>query len=173
MESPSPKINRVNLLFGPPKSKADDEIYLSCFFSEEGKHIVCGGTTAKIVSVFLKKNIIQSIEYIDKNIPPIARIEGVDLVTEGIITLNKVLEYAANVINSGKNRFDEKDKCDAASQITSFLFNEADNITFYIGSAKNDAHEDFPIKYKDKKKIIASLSAYLKKAGKTVTIKEF
>ena len=84
----------MNLLIGPAKNPEDDEKMLSLFFSKEGKHIVCGGTTSTIVSRYLDKPVMMDSEYIDKDVPPTASIEGVDLVTEGVLTINKVLEYA-------------------------------------------------------------------------------
>lgn len=67
---------------------------MSLFFSKEGKHIVCGGTTSSIAAKFLGKKVKASLAFESGDVPPIAEIEGVDLVTEGVITINKVLEYA-------------------------------------------------------------------------------
>ena len=85
----------MNLLFGPPYNRDDCDRMMSLFFSKEGKHIVSGGTTATIVSKYLRKPIKTSFDYPDENIPPISQIEGVDLVTEGVITMNKVIDKAA------------------------------------------------------------------------------
>ena len=71
---------------------------MSLFFSKEGKHIICGGTTSSIAAKYLGKPIIPSLNYSDPKIPPTAEIEGVDLVTEGVITINKVLEYAKDYL---------------------------------------------------------------------------
>ena len=87
---------QVNLLIGPPTNKEDDEEILSLFFAKEGIHIVSGGTTGNLVSRYLNQPLVLQTEYLDKEVPPTASIEGVDLVTEGIITINKVLEYADN-----------------------------------------------------------------------------
>ena len=81
----------MNILFGPPSNRDDANRMMSLFFSKEGKHIVCGGTTSSIVSKYLGKPIKASLVFDKNGVPPIAEIEGVDLVTEGVITVNKVL----------------------------------------------------------------------------------
>ena len=65
---------------------------MSLFFSKEGKHIVCGGSTSTLVARYLGKKLESTLDFDDPEIPPIAKIEGVDLVTEGVITINKVLD---------------------------------------------------------------------------------
>ena len=89
---------QVNLMIGPPSDRKDTNKYLSLFFSKEGKHIVCGGTTSTIASEFLHKPMIANLDYLDPEIPPTAKIEGVDLVTEGVITISKVLDYAKDFL---------------------------------------------------------------------------
>ena len=83
----------MNLLFGPPANRDDADRMMSLFFAKEGKHIVCGGTTTTIAAKYLNKPIRASLNYAKSDIPPIAKVEGIDLVTEGVITLAKVLEY--------------------------------------------------------------------------------
>ena len=81
----------VNLLYGPPSNPNDNYKMMSQFFAKEGKHIVCGGTTSSIASQQLGKEVTVGFEYIDPGIPPVAELEGVDLVTEGVITVNGVV----------------------------------------------------------------------------------
>lgn len=80
---------QVNLLFGPPSDPKDVGKMLSLFFSKEGKHIVSGGTTSKIVSEYLGKELEPLIDYMDPEIPPMARIDGVDLTTEALLPLTR------------------------------------------------------------------------------------
>ena len=90
----------VNILFGPPRNRDDCNRMMSLFFSKEGKHIVCGGTTSTIAAKYLGKPLVPSLDFESGDIPPTAEIEGVDLVTEGVITVNKVLEYIATALRS-------------------------------------------------------------------------
>ena len=79
---------------------------MSLFFSKEGKHIICGGTTSTIAAKYLGKPLRPKLEFADRDIPPIAELEGADLVTEGVITMNKVIEYAKDYL--GENELYEQ-----------------------------------------------------------------
>lgn len=96
----------MNILFGPPRNRDDANRMMSLFFSKEGKHIICGGTTSSIAAKYLRRPIEASLNFESSDVPPIAHIEGVDLVTEGVITINKVIEYAKDALD--KNELYEK-----------------------------------------------------------------
>lgn len=166
---------QVNLLVGPPSNKEDDNKMLSLFFGKEGKHIVCGGTTAHIVSRFLKRPIDLSIDYIDLGIPPIAKIEGVDLVTEGVITLTRVLEYANSYLVDNEKYMEWGYQPDGASAISRLLFEEATDINFYVGRAINPAHQNpsLPIDFNVKMRLVDELAKALKNMGKRIKVSYF
>ena len=165
----------MNILFGPPSNRDDADRMMSLFFSKEGKHIVCGGTTSSIASKFLRKPIHASLDFDDSGIPPIAKIEGVDLVTEGVITVNRVLEYAKDYL--AENELYEKwnFKRDGASLICQLLFEEATDINFYVGRAINPAHQnpDLPINFSIKMNLVEELSKCLKQMGKKIKVSYF
>ncbi|HAS38332.1 MAG TPA: serine/threonine protein phosphatase, partial [Ruminococcaceae bacterium] len=92
----------MNLLFGPPRNRDDCDRMMSLFFSKEGKHIVCGGTTSSIAAKYLGKPVRATLSFEQSDVPPIAEIEGVDLVTEGVITINKVIEYAKDALDKNE-----------------------------------------------------------------------
>lgn len=165
----------MNLLFGPPSNRDDCDRMMSLFFSKEGKHIVCGGTTSSIVSKYLKKPIVASLNFERSDVPPIAKIEGVDLVTEGVITINKVLEYAKDAIENNELYEEWGYKHDGASMICRLLFEEATDINFYVGRAVNPAHQnpDLPINFNIKMNLVTELSACLKKMGKRIKVSYF
>ena len=166
---------QVNLLFGPASNREDDEKVMKLFFSKSGAHIVSGGTTSTIVSRYLGADIEVDMSTLDREIPPIAKINGVDLVTEGVITLNKVLDYAKNYEESNSEYFNWSFKQDGASQITRYLFEEATDINFFVGCAINPAHqgEDIHINFKFKMQIIEELSKRLKQMGKNIKVSYF
>lgn len=165
----------VNILFGPPSDRNDCNRMMSLFFAKEGKHIVCGGTTSSIAARFLGKEVKTSLSFTNSDIPPIAEIEGVDLVTEGVITINKVVEYAKDYVGENKFYDDWCFKQDGASLISRLLFEEATDISFYVGRAINPAHQnpDLPINFSIKMNLVEELTKYLKKMGKRVKVSYF
>ena len=166
---------QVNLMIGPPTDPADDEKMMGLFFSKEGKHIVCGGTTSTLASEFLHKPMVADLNYLDPEIPPIAKIEGVDLVTEGVITISKVLEYAKDFLADNETYTQWGYKRDGASLISRMLFEEATDINFFVGRAINPAHQNpnLPINFNIKMRLVEELSECLKKMGKRIKVSYF
>jgi hypothetical protein len=147
---------------------------MSLFLAKEGKHIICGGTTSSIAAKWLNKPLRPSLKF-DGDIPPIATLEGVDLVTEGVITVNRVVEYAQDYISENR-RYDEwSNQKDGASLISQLLFEEATDINFYVGRAINPAHQnpDLPINFSIKMNLVQELSAALQKMGKRIKVSYF
>ena len=165
----------MNLLFGPPSNRDDCDRMMSLFFSKEGKHIICGGTTSSIAAKYLGKPLRASLNFERSDIPPIAELEGVDLVTEGVITVNKVLEYAKNYLEDNESYEQWSFKKDGASLISRLLFEEATDINFYVGRAINPAHQnpDLPINFNIKMNLVGELSDCLKKMGKRIKVSYF
>ena len=165
----------VNILFGPPSNRDDANRMMALFFSKEGKHIVCGGTTSTIAAKFLGKTVKPSLNYENSDVPPTAEIEGVDLVTEGVITINRVLEYARDYLKNNESYEQWGYKRDGASLICRLLFEEATDINFYVGRAINPAHQnpDLPINFNIKMNLVEDLSKCLKEMGKRIKVSYF
>ncbi len=165
----------MNLIIGPPSNHNDADKMMSLFFAKEGKHIVCGGTTSHIAADYLGKELKASLHFDDSGVPPMAEIEGVDLVTEGIITINKVLHYAKDYFADNNLYSEWSVRKDAASRISRLLFEEATDINFYVGKAVNPAHQNpsLPISFNIKMQLIDELSQYLAKIGKRIKVSYF
>ena len=165
----------MNILFGPPSNRDDCNRMMSLFFSKEGKHIICGGTTSSIASKYLRKPIKASLKFERSDVPPIAEIEGVDLVTEGVITVNKVVEYAKDYIDKNELYEHWGYKNDGASLISRLLFEEATDINFFVGKAVNPAHQnpDLPINFNIKMNLVEELSKCLRQMGKHIKVSYF
>ncbi|MBQ8002980.1 MAG: SpoIIE family protein phosphatase [Clostridia bacterium] len=165
----------MNLLFGPPFNRDDSGRMMALFFSKEGKHIVCGGTTSSIAAKYLGKPLKASLNFESSDVPPIAEIEGVDLVTEGVITINKVVEYAKDYIGENKLYENWNFKRDGAALISRLLFEEATDINFYVGRAINPAHQnpDLPINFNIKMNLVEELTKCLKAMGKRIKVSYF
>ena len=165
----------VNLMIGPPRSPDDVNQMMSLFFGRQGKHIVCGGTTSTLAAEYLDKPIETRLEYFDPEIPPIAEIDGVDLVTEGVITINKVLTYAQNYLEDNEFYTHWSYKKDGASRICRMLFEDATDINFFVGRAVNPAHQNpnLPINFSIKMRLVEELIGCLEKMGKKVKVNYF
>ncbi|MBO7195917.1 MAG: SpoIIE family protein phosphatase [Clostridia bacterium] len=165
----------MNVLFGPPLNRDDADRMMSLFFSKEGKHIVCGGTTSSIAAKYLGKKITVSTNFEPGGLPPISYIDGVDLVTEGVITMNKVVEYAKDYLGENQHFEHWNFKKDGASLICRLLFEEATDINLFVGRAMNPAHQNpnMPINFNIKLKIVSELTDCLKKMGKRVKVSYF
>lgn len=153
----------LTLLTGPPADKSYDEKVVRRFLKEPGKKVIAGGTTANIVSRITQKTLSVNLSYHDPNIPPTGKLEGIDLVTEGVLTLNAAVDRLRNSsLWSGQ---------DGASQLARLLL-EADQITIIAGSAVNPAHQNpnFPMQINIKSQVLNQMLAVLKSRGKQVTI---
>jgi len=166
----------MNILFGPPANQDDCNRMMGLFFSKEGKHIICGGTTSSIAANWLHKPVNVSLSFDrESGVPPIAEIEGVDLVTEGVVTMSKVLQYAKEYLGGNDDYAKWGLGHDGASRICQLLFEEATDINFYVGRAMNPAHQnpDLPINFNIKMNIVEELSRCLKEMGKRVKVSYF
>ncbi|MFW6352224.1 MAG: stage II sporulation protein E, partial [Bacteroidota bacterium] len=126
---------KLLLCSGPPYDKKKDTYLVDKISNFEGKKILSGGTTADIVSDQLNIPIEDTLEFTDSDLPPLSKMKGIDLVTEGILTLSKVsgiLEKYNERTTLGKGPADEIIK----------LFLESDEIRLCIGTAINVAHQD-------------------------------
>ncbi|MCQ2433245.1 MAG: serine/threonine-protein phosphatase, partial [Clostridia bacterium] len=139
------------------------------------KHIICGGTTASIAAKSLGKPIKASLHFERSDIPPTAEIEGVDLVTEGVITVSRGWEYARDYLADDTSYEQWNFKRDGASMICRLLFEEATDINFYVGRAMNPAHQnpDLPINFNIKMNLVKELSEALIKMGKRIKVSYF
>ncbi|MEG1862060.1 MAG: SpoIIE family protein phosphatase [Oscillospiraceae bacterium] len=166
----------VDVAVGPPLKEQDDQLMLSLFFSKRGEKIVCGGTTAQIVAKYLDKPIIlQDKQEIGSDVPPMSQIEGVTLVTEGIITLNRVLKYVTDWQQSPQPLPEYSYKSDGAALMAQMLIDKATDINFFVGRAVNSAHSqdmDF-VELGIKHNLVDRLCQSLKSMDKSVKVYEF
>ena len=165
----------MNILFGPPANPSEGERMMRLFFSREGKHIICGGTTASVASRYLGAPVVPVKGSEAPGVPPISEMAGADLVTEGVITMNRVVEYAKDYLADNHSYEQWSFKRDGASLIARMLFEEATDINFYVGRAINPAHQnpDLPINFNIKMNLVKELSEALQTMGKQVKVSYF
>ena len=134
----------VNMLSGPPVNKEDDNRMVHDFITSYGKKVVCGGTSANIVARVLNRKIETSINYVDPTIPPTGKIEGVDLVTEGVLTLSRTVDILRDYLNKEADSFyfHRLDEENGAAMIAKMLLEECTDLHVFIGKAINPAHQN-------------------------------
>ena len=167
----------VNIFTGPPEKKEDDERLMKDFMAAGGKKIVCGGTSSNIVARYLNKPIKASLDYFDPDIPPTAEIEGMDLVTEGVLTLNRTVQLL-NTYNAGKVDeafFSQLYGKDGAAKLGRILIEECNHLNIFVGKAINETYQAaaLPFDLSIRQRLIEQLVNECKKMGKTVTVKYY
>lgn len=141
---------------GPPYEEENDKKLANVVKNFNGKKILSGATTADIISRELKMDIEDSFEFHDPDLPPVAYMEGIDLVTEGILTLSKVAEILKVYNNNymlGKGPADQIVK----------LLKESDEIQFVIGTRVNIAHQDpnLPVELEIRRTVVRRIAETL------------
>ena len=160
----------VNILAGPPENREDDNRVLKLFFAKEGIRVVCGGTTAQAVSKFQGKPLTVIEESDTPEIPAMYRMENVDYVTEGVITLKKVLELCRRHLTDPLGLLELRRKKDAASVLALVLIETATDVNIYFGMAANEAHEGTEFDFQVKLSLIRQLEECLRQMDKNVKI---
>lgn len=144
---------RESLVFtGPPYHIEKDNYYANTFKNFKGKKAIAGGTTANIISRELNIPVKTDLSLNVGNLPGIYCMDGVDLVTEGILTLTKTMEYLED--NNYQN--------DAAGKLMRFML-DSDCISFLVGAQLNQAHYDpnLPIEIEIRKNIVRKIAKIL------------
>lgn len=167
------KIRRpINLLLftGPPVTKMADEPFVKKFLRSEGKKVICGGTAANIVSRISGRPIESSLHYSDPSLPPTGSIKGIDLVTEGVLTLERAIKIIEDFRKSPQSVSLDKD--DGGSQLARIFIEGSTHIDVWLGRAINEAHQGpgFPKELRRKEEVVLRLIDVLKQLGRVVKL---
>lgn len=161
----------VNLMMGPPENPKDDEKMLKQFFAKKGQHIVCGGSTGSMVSRYLCKPIELVEGSGNEQVPDMAKLDGIDLLTEGIITLKAALDLRDRLKYKPELILELHDSPEEL--LYKKLFLESTNVNIFFGTAANAAHKDIGISFETKLEAIKNLQTELRQAGKKVNKEYF
>ncbi len=166
----------VHLMTGPASNPADDIRMVREFMSDESaRKIVSGGTSSTVVARVLNKPLDVSLDYVDPEIPPIAYIEGVDLVTEGVLTLNRALQLIRRYVKNEtitEDFFLELDKKNGASMIAKMLIEDCTEVHMYVGKAINSAYQNpnLPFDLGIRQNLVEQLKHAIEEMGKKVMV---
>ncbi|MBO7702927.1 MAG: SpoIIE family protein phosphatase [Solobacterium sp.] len=168
----------TRVMVGPPSNKEDDEKVVRKLLAATGKKVCCGGTTSTIVSRITGKEIVtDSILNMTPDVPPKGFIDGIDLVTEGVLTLQKVARYLALAVKDPAYQEElELSKAeDGASCLVRVLL-ASTGITFMVGLSDNPAHSNIdysPISLNAKIALINELADDLRQIGRVVHVEMY
>lgn len=141
---------------GPPYDQKNDRQLASRILNFNGKKVICGGTTAQIISRETGRPLEVDLDTADKDTPPASRMEGIDLVTEGILTLSKVeglLSDPDSARKSGRS---------PANMLYNMLL-DSDKVTFLVGTRINNAHQDpsLPVELEIRRNVVKKIKHLL------------
>lgn len=164
----------VNILTGPPQNPEDDDRIMRDFMESEGIKVVAGGTTANIAAKYLKEEIQTIVKDPASDIPPEAVMKGIDLVTEGVITLGKCLDI---LLRFQKEDFDaeffrELDADNGASRLAKLILEDCTHLRLFVGKAQNSANKDseLPFRLGIRGNLVKRLVRTAESLGKQVTV---
>ena len=164
----------VNIFTGPPAKKEDDERLMHDFMHTEGKKVVSGGTSANIAARVLRKEIVTKADTSSPDVPPMASIDGIDLVTEGVITLGKSLKLLKKYVRDEFDAefFDELDADNGASRLAKLLIEECTELNLFVGTAVNAAHKETALNFdlSMRQNLVEQLVRTAEEMGKTVKV---
>ena len=148
---------KLLVMTGAPFNRAHDQDLAKMAERTSGRKVICGGTTANIISRLLGRAIkIDMRQQLDPKVPPSARMEGFELVTEGTLTLGEV----ARLLEEG---FDpEGMKSNAAVRLANMLL-DSDIVKFAVGTRINEAHQDpnIPVELDLRRNIVKRIAQLL------------
>lgn len=147
-----------NLLIctGPPYDEKNDKLLSNSVCAFPGKKVICGGTTAQILSRETGRPITIDMNSLGKDLPPVSEMEGIDLVTEGILTLSKIERILEG------EEYDKKSDAGAAVQLLELL-ESSDKILFIVGTRINIAHQDptLPVELEIRRNVVKKIRSLL------------
>lgn len=158
----------VTVLTGPPSDRGRDKDLVRRFMLDEGAKVVCGASTAEMVARLLGAEVTVEQRQVPSMAPPRYAIEGIDLVTEGAVTLNQL----CNVLDA------DADELEPDTGVTALraLLDEADRVNFLVGSARNPGHA--PMRFRQmgmmaRARIVPLIAEKLEEQGKLVVIEHW
>ena len=125
-----------------------------------------GATTAQIVARHLNRELAVNVSDTSMIAPPGYSLEGIDLVTEGAVTLNQLY----NILDADPIYF-EPDS--SVTRLYDAII-DADRINFVVGITKNIGHQDIAFRQQGiipRLKIVELLAEKLSSDGRLIDIK--
>lgn len=167
-----PKI--LNLFVGPPADRKDDDNLVKSILNAKGKVVVSGGTTANILSRISGKDLKVDLSTYTKEVPPVAYLEGVDLITEGVLTINKALIILKEYIHPCEDSeiFRELNDKNGAAMLAKMIIEDCTVLSITLGMAvnANQQNPNFPMDFNIKVRQVEEMRNLAQMLGKEVRV---
>lgn len=167
----------VHLFTGPPSRREDDDAVVRDFMKGNACRIVSGGATANLTARILDRTLKTSLVYNDPALPPTGTIEGIDLVTEGVLTLSRALTLMKRYLEEDLDEsfFFELDQENGGSQIAKVIIEDCTQLNLFVGRAINAAHQNpgLPFDLSIRMNLVEQIKETVLKMGKEVTVKYY
>lgn len=159
---------RAMVFTGPPLDEAEDTQLAERVLTFDGLRIVCGGTTGEIVAIQAGYKIHQDPIRFGETIPPTGFLPGIDLLTEGILTLSAALELIDEVDGDFMQLSSEHN----GAVLLAHALLEADEIEFVVGQKINPAYQNplLPMSVSIRKNLVEKIVERLLRLNKHVTV---
>jgi len=148
---------KLLVMTGAPFNRAHDVDLAKMAERTSGRKVICGGTTANIISRLLNRKIqIDMRQHLDPKVPPSAIMEGFELVTEGTLTLGEVVR----LLEEG---FAPEDMTSNAAVRLATMLIDSDIVQFAVGTRINEAHQDpnIPVELDLRRNIVKRIAQVL------------
>ena len=101
--------------------------------------------------------------------------EGVELVTEGVLTLNRAVSILTRYVENkdlSRGFFEELDKNNGASMIARMLLEDCTDLHLFVGKAVNGAYQSSGLLFElgIRQNLVKQLIDIAEKMGKSVTV---
>lgn len=145
----------TQMLTGCPFDRTQDAAYAALAIRPGVATIISGGSTADLIARELNRPIETPLVALDPEVPAGSEIPGIDLVTEGCVTLSKVIE---SLRNPGPDV-----RVNPATKMRDLLL-ASDRIFIDVGTAINPAHQDpnLPVALDIRRNIVKDLAEVLR-----------
>lgn len=163
------KVRKLTALIGPPRNPDDDAVVVKSLTDAEGVKVICGGTTSQLAGRVLKREVqVNLTDLVSDTIPPTGQILGINLVTEGAVTLYHTLQHLR-----GDHKELENIK-DGSGRLAKALL-MADEVHFIVGLAINPViHDsDFPVPFALKHQTVRDIADTMEHLGKRITVEYY
>lgn len=151
---------------GPPLERATDDAVAERVLKFAGRKVICGDTTAEIVGNYIGERVKTQEATAGDDLPALGSLTGIDLVTEGILTMARALDH----LNSDGDS-SALDGCNGAQRLVTELMN-ADAITFIVGQTVNPYYQNpqLPKAVSIRRSLVEQLAAVLRARQKHVYV---